>query len=675
MLNKWSWEVAPFLYISLLLLQPKSVSVHRPESVRAMISVVHLVPRISRGGGTASPLNIARQLQLRGSSSHLFVSLAKAEPEAAESFREEGFPIIDTPTPEQLDDLIAQADVVQVDWWNTPETANLLSRKLPPSRLVLWSVVTGDAPPHVISEDLLAKVDHFVACSPYSMELPSVKSLSNPSKKEFIHIPANFDRLRNFRKKEHEGFNIGYIGTIDYAKMHRDYLAMCKSLDIPEVRFLVCGQGRSLGEIKDQSIKQGMGDRFRFFGYVEDIAEVISEMDIYGYPLNENTFAAAELNLQEVMWSGLPIVSSPYGGVPHLIQHGETGLLVDNEKDYRLAIHYLYHHPAERERLGKNAAAYARKHFAPEISAVEFENLYKRMLENPKVEKEPIYRINTCHNLVGAKLLIQSIGDSAKALRLSMENQNLLDVWKADKEIAKSDDLFHQGCIIQFLHAYPTDPWLNFWNGLIEFERKNIGDAYDSWSQAVRFDVNCERIFYYLGLAADCETDEEIRSKLLDLRLTLDSKMSQDQESTSTTWTKFKPISDFRIRSECKNDLTRILKSKPRIISPELTLTEQIEHALEKTGNRPIFLWGAGVTGQKVKKALDALKIFPQAFLDQSSEIDQKVLGLPVIKPEHLEDEHSAFVLICTMQFRQVSKQLVQLGFKPISDYFALHVK
>ena len=129
-----------------------------------------------------------------------------------------------------------------------------------------------------------------------------------------------------------------------------------------------------------------MGDRFRFFGYIEDIAEVISEMDAYGYPLNENTFAAAELNLQEVMWAGLPIVSSPHGGVPFLIQHEETGLLVDNEKDYRLAMEYLYHHPAERERLGKNAAAYARQHFAPEVSADKFENLYKGSLKS-KVRK------------------------------------------------------------------------------------------------------------------------------------------------------------------------------------------------------------------------------------------------------------------------------------------------
>ena len=640
-----------------------------------MIKILHIVPRLSRGGGTASPLNIARQLQLRGSCSHLFVSLANAETEIANSFSEEGFPVIDAPNPEQLDNLITQADIVQINWWNTPGMAALLSRGLPPSRLLLWSVVTGDAPPHVISEDLLAKVDHFAACTLYSMELPSVKNLPHSSKIEFIHIPANFDRLRNIRKKEHEGFNIGYIGTIDYAKMHRDYLAMCKSLDIPDARFLVCGQGRSLAELKDQSIIQGMGDRFRFFGYVEDISEVISEMDIYGYPLNENTFAAAELNLQEVMWSGLPIVSSPHGGVPHLIQNGETGLLVDNAKDYQLAMQYLYHHPGERERLGKNAAAHARKHFAPEISADKFENLYTRMMKGPKTSKEPIYKLSSDSHSIGAKLLIESIEDFGKTLRLSMEKNLNPDVLLADQEIAKSEDLFHQGCIVQFLHAYPTDPWLNFWNGLIEYEQLNFSDAYDSWSQAVRYDIDCDRVFYYLAHVADCEVDEEIRSKLLDVRHNLDSKISPSQESTSTTWKKLKPISEFKIRSECKNDLVRNLKSKPRIISPELSLPEQIEHALEKTGNRPIYLWGAGVTGQKVKKALDALKILPQAFLDQSSEIDQQVLGLPVIKPDSVEDENSAFVLICTMQFRQVSKQLVQLGFKPISDYFALHVK
>ncbi|MDC0156172.1 glycosyltransferase family 4 protein [Verrucomicrobia bacterium] len=643
-----------------------------------MISVVHLVPRISRGGGTASPLNIARQLQLRGSSSHLFVSLAKAEPETAQSFEKEAFPIINAPNPEQLDELMAQADIVQVDWWNTPETANLLSRALPPSRLVLWSVVTGDAPPHVISEDLLAKVDHFVACSPYSMELPSVKNLSNPSKKEFIHIPANFGRLRNLRKKEHEGFNIGYIGTIDYAKMHRDYLAMCKSLDIPEVRFLVCGQGRSLGELKDQSIKQGMGDRFRFFGYVEDIAEVISEMDVYGYPLNENTFAAAELNLQEVMWAGLPIVSSPHGGVPFLIQHEETGLLVDNEKDYRLAMEHLYHHPAERERLGKNAAAYARKHFDPEISADRFEKLYAKILSRPKEAKPPtrveVSSSQGSTSQSGARLLIESIGDFAKPLRTSMESMQNADALAADKEIAGSDDLFHQGCIIQFLHAYPTDPWLHLWNGLMKWTGKSFSGAHDSWSMAVRYGIERQRVFNYLAHVSEMEPHPEAREKLARIRALIDESLPTEEKEVSPPWERLLLAQNLTIQERLLVEVERIIKSKPRIIHPELKLSRQIGKALEKSNSRPIFLWGAGVAGQKVKAAMDLLKEFPQGFIDRSEKIDDQVLGLPVFSPEILEGGESAFVLICTMHYRQVSESLEKLGLKPTKDFLALHV-
>ena len=643
-----------------------------------MISVVHLVPRISRGGGTASPLNIARQLQRRESSSHVFVSLAKAEPETARAFEEEAFPIIDAPSHKQLDELLEQVDIVQVNWWNTPEMAAFFARTLPATRLVLWSVVTGDAPPHVISEELLAKVDHFVACTPYSMELPSVKNLSNPRKKEFIHIPANFNRLSNLRKKDHEGFNIGYIGTIDYAKMHRDYLAMCKSLDIPDARFLVCGQGRSLGELKDQSIKEGMKNRFRFFGYIEDIAEVISEMDVYGYPLNENTFAAAELNLQEVMWAGLPIVSSPYGGVPHLIHHEETGLLVNNKEDYRQAVEHLYHNPQERFRLGQNAAEYARKNFAPGISADRFENLYKKILDRPKTIKSPIHEnlssTNISTDISGAKLLIQSIGDFAKPLCSSMESMHNTDALAADKEIAGADELFHQGCIIQFMHAYPTDPWLHLWNGLINWTGRSFTEAHDSWSMAIRYGIERERVLNYLAHVSEMESHPKAQEKLFRVRTLIDESLPAEEKEVCPPWERLLLTQELRIQETLLIEIEQIIKSKSRIIHPELKLSEQIGKALEKSNSRPIFLWGAGVAGQKVKAAMDLLKELPQGFIDRSEKIDDLILGLPVFSPEILEGGESAFVLICTMHYRQVSESLEKFGLNPIEDFLALHI-
>ena len=617
-------------------------------------------------------------MQRRGSSSHIFVSLAKAEPETAQAFIDEGFSIVDNPSHKQLDELLEQADIVQVNWWNTPEMAAFFARTLPATRLVLWSVVTGDAPPHVISEELLEKVDHFVACTPYSMELPSVENLSNPRKKEFIHIPANFDRLSNLRKKEHDGFNIGYIGTIDYAKMHRDYLAMCKSLDIPDARFLVCGQGRSLWELKDQSIKLGMGDRFRFFGYIEDIAEVISEMDAYGYPLNENTFAAAELNLQEVMWAGLPIVSSPYGGVPHLIHHEETGLLVDNKEDYRQAVEHLYHNPQERFRLGQNAAEYARKNFAPGISADRFENLYKKILDRPKTIKSPVHEnlssTNISTDISGAKLLIQSIGDFAKPLRSSMESTQNTDALAADKEIAGADELFHQGCIIQFLHAYPTDPWLHLWNGLINWTGRSFTEAHDSWSMAIRYGIERERVLNYLAHVSEMEPHPEAREKLSRIRSLINESLPAEEKEVSPPWERLLVTQDLRIQEGLLVEVERILKSKPRIIHPELELSQQIGKALEKSNSRPVFLWGAGIAGQKVKAAMDLLEELPKGFIDRSEKIDDQLLGLPVFSPEVLDGGESAFVLICTMQYRQVSESLEKFGLNPIEDFLALHI-
>ena len=643
-----------------------------------MVSVLHIVPRICRGGGTASPLNIARQLQARGSSNHLFVSLAKAEPEIARAFGEEGFPIIDNPRFDELRQIFSDVDIVQLDWWNTPEIARLLSQQLPPTRLVLWSVVTGDAPPHVISSELLGSVDHFVACSPYSMELPTVRNQANAEKIEFIHIPANFDRLKNLGKKEHDGFNVGYVGTIDYAKMHRNYLSMCKGINVPEAKFLVCGHGRSIVDLKTQVEKENLKDRFRFYGYVENIADVISEMDVYGYPLNENTFAAAELNLQEAMWSGLPIVSSPYGGVPYLIQHEETGILVDNEKDYQLAIEHLYHHPDERERLGQNAATHARKNFDPKISANRFEDLYVELVQRPKTSKPPIFAKGSSHSsttaLTGAELLIGSIGDFAVALRSSQEGHDLAKAIKSDKAIAESNDLFHQGCIVQFLHAHPTDPWLHFWNGLIHWQRGNFMDAHDSWSMSIRYALGEQRVFYYMSHVAEMEQTPFAREKLLQIRREAERKLSGGSDASSP-WEMLLLDPALEHDGEVVEELDGFLKSQPQIIYPELELSQQLEKAFERAKSRPVYLWGAGVAGQKAKTAMDGLDMEPRGFIDRSQKLDAQVQRLPVFSPKILNEEKSAFVLICTMYYRQVAEELKALGFNPFEDFLALHIQ
>jgi hypothetical protein len=51
------------------------------------------------------------------------------------------------------------------------------------------------------------------------------------------------------------------------------------------------------------------------------------------------------------------------------------------------------------------------------------------------------------------------------------------------------------------------------------------------------------------------------------------------------------------------------------------------------------------------------------------------VQRLPVFSPKILNEEKSAFVLICTMYYRQVAEELKALGFNPFEDFLALHIQ
>ena len=79
--------------------------------------------------------------------------------------------------------------------------------------------------------------------------------------------------------------------------------------------------------IYDQIAALRLTDKFKMLGYREDMRKVYGRLDVYGMLLNPNTTAAAELNLQEAMASGLPIVMLPIGGPQYMIEDGVSGII------------------------------------------------------------------------------------------------------------------------------------------------------------------------------------------------------------------------------------------------------------------------------------------------------------------------------------------------------------
>jgi glycosyltransferase involved in cell wall biosynthesis len=88
---------------------------------------------------------------------------------------------------------------------------------------------------------------------------------------------------------------------------------------------------------------------------------------------------AGPLVTVEAMASGVPVVGTRVGGMPHQVVDGWNGFLVDpgDSHDLALRIKYLVDNPMERVRMGTNARAYAEQHFDWKNIATTLEQLYR----------------------------------------------------------------------------------------------------------------------------------------------------------------------------------------------------------------------------------------------------------------------------------------------------------
>lgn len=95
------------------------------------------------------------------------------------------------------------------------------------------------------------------------------------------------------------------------------------------------------------------------------------------------------LPIAEAMACGLPCIGSNAGGIPELIEHEGTGLLVSRGDTTRLAdaLRRLAHDPAARERLGRRGRERAERLLDWSVPAARLEALYERALACPAHRK------------------------------------------------------------------------------------------------------------------------------------------------------------------------------------------------------------------------------------------------------------------------------------------------
>jgi len=513
------------------------------------IKILHVMQWVCLGGATRAMIATAKYSSQLGSFEHRVISLQTAVPAASEMAKEAGMTVVDAPDGGTIEREIEQADIVHVHYWNHPQMNEFLRLELPAMRMLMWFHVAGDKPPQIITKELVNYSDFAIPCNPYSYELPVFQNLSTEvrlKKVGMVYDAAEFDRVSDLHPKPHDTFNVGYIGSVSFGKMHTNYVQMSAAVNIPNVQFIVCGRGIE-NYLQQQAQQLGAAERFDFRGFVEDIKSVIEILDVYGYPLCEDTYAAGELNLQEVMYAGVPPVVFPHGGIKRLVIDNYTGLIVRSELEYTQAIEYLYHHPEERRRLGRNAKEYARQIFGAQNAAKDLNPIYERLMELPKQTREwgisrdesllhqPVLLQDLTgepERLTGAKLLIQSLGDTAPQFTVSMTSKNIQELFEAERKIATSTLLLSssEGGVFQYRNYYQSDGYLRLWTGLVHQQQEQYEVAVSEFIAAINLGCNHWRVSWYLAQVAEKVNEIPLAQKALSMVLQAAPDLTTAQE-------------------------------------------------------------------------------------------------------------------------------------------------
>lgn len=466
------------------------------------MNLLHIIPRFIGGGPERHLLALAGAWRTAGlpTRQRILVLDPPASAPLLIKARRLGIELLIAPDLTTIRNTIAEADIVEVKFWNHPRLYDLLRHELPSARWILSSAVAGTTLPQVLTAGIGTVADVVIVSTDASLQTPAVcEARARNCRIESIPSLADMKRLEGLTASPHEGIRVGYLGLVEPTKMHSRFAQLAAAVTNPDVRFDIYGGGSWRTELQNQFDGRGMSDRVRFHGHVEDIRPAFGTMDIFGYPLAPETSATSEKTIQEAMWAGIPPVVLAGTGATLLVQHERTGLVCENEADYPLAIDRLAGDPILRQRLGEAARAFAREYFDPVRNAARFHGIFESTLDLPKRPHVPLPGRDTS----GAHRFVQSLGTLGHAFETSLIADASISkdrLASAERSIRHSSPVMTQGegGIVHYRNTYPQDPHLHYWCGLISGHARDWDGARREFDAAIQLGLDPARVQVHL---------------------------------------------------------------------------------------------------------------------------------------------------------------------------------
>jgi glycosyltransferase involved in cell wall biosynthesis len=175
---------------------------------------------------------------------------------------------------------------------------------------------------------------------------------------------------------------VGVVGRLEPEKGHPTLLEAWRLVidEVPDARLLVVGEGSRLEALQAQARELGIDHRVVFTGRRDDVPAVTAALDVAVLPSYRE---AQGLTILEAMALSRPVVASNVGGIPEMVEDGQTGLLVPPHQPVPLAaaiVRLLRDHPLA-DMLARAGHDLVHKRFCIEVMVHAIEDLYEEAEE------------------------------------------------------------------------------------------------------------------------------------------------------------------------------------------------------------------------------------------------------------------------------------------------------
>jgi glycosyltransferase involved in cell wall biosynthesis len=147
---------------------------------------------------------------------------------------------------------------------------------------------------------------------------------------------------------------VGAVAALTPEKGHKYFIdaAALVVREVSDARFVILGEGELRPALERQIKELHLDKHVVLPGFRADVLSFIKSFDIF---VMSSLFEGLGTSLLDAMSLSRPTVASDTGGIPEVVSHGQTGLLVPprDARELAAAIVTLLKDPARRERMGR----------------------------------------------------------------------------------------------------------------------------------------------------------------------------------------------------------------------------------------------------------------------------------------------------------------------------------